>query len=88
MDSGRAKRCFVQSSEPTLQLLVERKKYLKVLSAGVKYPQREGLSFGAFIVFRKKQVQDQRLFAANMLPHCLAVLRTDVVAKFRASCAK
>lgn len=27
-------------------------------------------------MFRKKQVWDQRLFAANMLPHCLAVPRT------------
>lgn len=33
-----SKRYFVQSSEPTMQLLVECKKYLKVSSAGVKYP--------------------------------------------------
>lgn len=56
-----------------MQLLVECKEYLKVSSAGGK---KDFLSFGTFIVFCKKQVRDQRLFAVNMLPHCLAVPRT------------
>lgn len=67
------KRCFGPISEPTVQLLVECKEYLKVSSAGGK---KDFLSFGTFIVFCKKQVRDQRLFAVNMLPHCLAVPRT------------
>lgn len=71
MDSEKAK--VGPSSEPTIQLLVECKEYLRVSSAGGK---KDFLSFGTFIVFSKKQVRDQRLFAVNMLPHCLAVPRT------------
>lgn len=68
MDSEKAK--VGPSSEPTMQLLVECKEYLKVSSAG---GEKDFLSFGTFIVFSKKQVRDQRLFAVNMLPHCLAI---------------